>query len=316
VGFAAGAVPSYAWEFVRQGGKAEPMTIWSTIAAHITDVTGKGFKPAAPRAAGGGCINEAVVLADGSRRFFVKTNSAARLAMFEAEAEGLAAIAATASVRVPQPVCHGAAAERSYLVLEYLALDGRGGDEALGIALAAMHGHTAARFGWHRDNTIGSTPQPNAWLDDWPAFLRERRLGHLLRLIAARSGPTSLLRQGEKLLDGLEGFFSGYTPLPSLLHGDLWGGNWATLEAGEPVIFDPAVYHGDREADLAMTELFGGFSPRFYAAYRDAWPLDAGYAVRKDLYNLYHVLNHYLLFGGGYARQAETLMTRLLAGQH
>lgn len=291
------------------------MSIWHTIAVQITRVTGQGFTPASPRGVGGGCINESVVLADGQRRFFVKTNTAARLAMFEAEAEGLAAIAVTASVRVPRPVCHGVAGERSYLVLEYLDLGGHGGDEALGRALAAMHGHTAERFGWHRDNTIGSTPQPNAWMDDWPAFLRERRIGYLLRLIAARGGSASLLRQGEKLLDGLEGFFSGYTPVPSLLHGDLWGGNWATLDAGEPVIFDPAVYYGDREADLAMTELFGGFSPRFYAAYREAWPLDGGYAVRKDLYNLYHVLNHYLLFGGGYARQAETMMARLLAAR-
>lgn len=289
---------------------------WKRIAERIGAVTGTPFSPATRQTVGGGCINDALVLADGPRRFFVKTNDAGRAAMFEAEAEGLAAIAATHSVRVPQPVCHGVAGDHSFLVLEYLPMDGHGGDEALGLALAGMHGHTAGRFGWHRDNTLGTTPQPNAWVDSWTAFLRERRLGHLLHLIHAGGGETRLLGLGEELLGRLPGVFQGYAPVPSLLHGDLWGGNWATLDSGEPVIFDPAVYHGDREADIAMTELFGGFSPRFHAAYREAWPLEAGYAVRKDLYNLYHVLNHHLLFGGGYGRQAESLMTRLLAQLH
>ncbi|MEA3153876.1 MAG: hypothetical protein QOK44_1465, partial [Betaproteobacteria bacterium] len=108
-------------------------------------------------------------------------------------------------------------------------------------------------------------------------------------------------------------FFESYTPAPSLLHGDLWSGNAACDATGVPVIFDPAVYYGDREADIAMTELFGGFSSTFYAAYRDAYPLDAGNAVRKDLYNLYHVLNHLNLFGGGYLRQAERMIDCLLA---
>ena len=112
--------------------------------------------------------------------------------------------------------------------------------------------------------------------------------------------------------DRLADFFPGYSPRPSLLHGDLWGGNFAYAD-GEPVLFDPAVYFGDREADLAMTELFGGFPAAFYAAYREAWPLDPGYGVRKTLYNLYHVLNHYNLFGGSYADQAEAMATRLLA---
>ncbi len=122
-----------------------------------------------------------------------------------------------------------------------------------------------------------------------------------------------LQRLGEKLMDTLPAFFAGYTPQPSLLHGDLWSGNHAFLADGTPVIFDPAAYYGDRECDLAMTELFGGYSAEFYAAYRAAYPLDAGYATRRDLYNLYHILNHANLFGGGYTRQAEQMMQRLLA---
>jgi fructosamine-3-kinase len=107
--------------------------------------------------------------------------------------------------------------------------------------------------------------------------------------------------------------FADYQPMPSLLHGDLWSGNYAVTQAGEPIIFDPAVYYGDREADLAMTELFGGFSQRFYAAYNETWPLDSGYQLRKTFYNLYHILNHFNMFGGGYARQAERMIEQLLS---
>jgi fructosamine-3-kinase len=141
-------------------------------------------------------------------------------------------------------------------------------------------------------------------------FWRDQRLGYQLKL-AARSG-RDLLKKGERILADLGAFFQNYRPVPSLLHGDLWGGNVSAVER-QPVIFDPAVYYGDREADLAMTELFGGFSEQFYQAYRDTWPLDDGYPVRKTLYNLYHVLNHFNLFGGGYGSQAERMIDSLLS---
>ena len=175
-----------------------------------------------------------------------------------------------------------------------------------------MHRTTRPQFGWWRDNTIGSTPQINTEEHDWIAFFREHRLHYQLELTATH-GNTRLLRAGEKLLEALPAFYSDYTPPASLLHGDLWGGNHGQLRDGTPVIFDPAVYYGDREADLAMTELFGGFSFSFYAAYNEAWPLDAGYRVRRELYNLYHVLNHFNLFGGGYAGQAEGMIGRLVS---
>ena len=132
--------------------------------------------------------------------------------------------------------------------------------------------------------------------------------------MAARNGHGGAWRRrGEALCARLEGLFTGYQPFPSLLHGDLWGGNAGCTRDGAPVVFDPAVYYGDREADLAMTELFGGFSDRFYAAYREAFPLAAGYPQRRTLYNLYHVLNHLNLFGGGYRAQAERMIEQLLA---
>jgi protein-ribulosamine 3-kinase len=175
-----------------------------------------------------------------------------------------------------------------------------------------MHRATSGRFGWHRDNTIGATPQLNAWESDWIVFWQTYRLGYQLDL-AARSGHGGQLqRRGGLLLERLPALFD-HAPVPSLLHGDLWGGNFSGDAEGNPVIFDPACYYGDREADLAMTELFGGFSGRFYSAYRAAWPLDPGYDTRKTLYNLYHILNHLNLFGGGYGSQAERMIDRLLA---
>ena len=168
-------------------------------------------------------------------------------------------------------------------------------------------------FGFFHDNFIGTTPQPNGWKDNWIDFWREHRLGFQLRLAAQNSYGGQLQSLGEKLLDALPTFFENYTPQPSLLHGDLWSGNHSFLADGTPTIFDPATYYGDREADLAMTELFGGYGADFYAAYRAAYLLDAGYSKRRDLYNLYHILNHANLFGGGYARQAEGMMQRLLS---
>jgi len=235
--------------------------------------------------------------------------------MFDAEARGLQEIAQTRTVRVPAPVCHGTAGDSAYLVVEYLLL--QGADQAsaakLGEQLAAMHRASRARFGWDIDNTIGSTPQHNASSASWVEFFREQRLGYQLAHAAEHGYGGRLQKLGEALLPVIGAFFTDYRPQPSLLHGDLWGGNFAASDGGAPVIFDPAVYYGDREADLAMTELFGGFPAAFYDAYRAAWPPDPGYRVRRDLYNLYHVLNHLNLFGGGYGGQAQDLMQRLLA---
>lgn len=290
------------------------MGLWDAIARAIGQATGQPFELRDRGGVGGGCINETVRLegTDG-RRYFVKLNHAGRLDMFQAEYEGLAELAAPRALHVPEPVAVGTAAGRAYLVMEYIPLGGRGAGAALGEGLSALHRTTRPRFGWHRDNTIGSTPQINTETDDWVEFWRRHRLGFQLDLAARKGHGGRLQRLGERVMEKLPALFTDYIPQPSLLHGDLWGGNWGTDSEGRPVIFDPAVYYGDREADLAMTELFGGFGPDFYAAYQAAWPLDSGYRVRKTLYNLYHVLNHLNLFGGGYGSQAEHMMERLLA---
>lgn len=289
------------------------MTAWGEIAKRIGQTAGGDFRLARRESAGGGCINEAYILygADGGR-YFIKLNDAGKAAMFEAEAAGLEEILASRTLRAPRPICRGETGGQAYLVLEYLGLSSRGSSATLGRQLAAMHRSTQAQFGWRIANTIGDTPQPNTSSPDWIAFWRDRRLHYQLRLAAANGASRRLLEKGEHLLGELGAFFTDYRPAPSLLHGDLWGGNQAYAD-GEPVVFDPAVYYGDRETDLAMTELFGGFDANFYAAYREAWPLDPGYATRKTLYKLYHILNHFNLFGGGYAAQAETMIERLLA---
>jgi len=217
------------------------------------------------------------------------------------------------TLKIPEPLCVGSNARSAWLVMENLSLGGQGSDALLGEKLADMHRVTRDAFGWDIDNTIGSTPQENAWLDDWIDFWRVRRLRFQLDLAARQGAGRGLLSKVERLIDEFPALFDGYRPLASLLHGDLWSGNYAFTSTNEPVIFDPAVYYGDREADIAMTELFGGFGRDFYAAYNNAWSLDAGYPVRKTLYNLYHILNHFNLFGGGYASQAQRMTESLLS---
>ena len=181
------------------------------------------------------------------------------------------------------------------------------------MALAAQHRLPQAKFGWDKDNFIGASPQANGWSEDWLAFWRDRRIHAQLRMAMANRYPSKMIDRGERLLADSEAFFRTHRPVPSLLHGDLWGGNASALPDGTPVVFDPAVYCGDREADLAMTELFGGFPKDFHSAYRNAWPLDDGYPVRRDFYNLYHVLNHANLFSGSYVEQGARLIERLIA---
>ncbi len=293
------------------------VTDWDAVGRHITAVTGQAFAPRGHRSVGGGCINSTAILSDGTRDYFVKRNDASRLDMFEAEADGLAGLAAAGAVQVPEPICWGLAGQSSYLVLERLHLDarsagaGRGGAK-MGRRLAALHRSVSRTFGWRRDNYIGATPQPNPESGDWTTFFRDQRLGYQLALAARNGHAHALAAGGERLLAGI-GALLDHGPAASLLHGDLWTGNLGYLPDGTPAVFDPAVYYGDREADLAMSELFGGFGRDFYAAYREAWPLDPGYGTRKTLYNLYHVLNHLNLFGAGYLGQASGMIDRLLA---
>ncbi len=233
-----------------------------------------------------------------------------------AEARGLGLLAAAGAVRAPAVIAVAdppSAAGPPFLLSVWLEGGAVGVDmAALGGQLAALHRSSAPAYGLDHDNYIGGTPQLNGWLADWPAFFAERRLLPQIE----RAGASGLLGAGrrrglERLLTRVGGLLGGVSRRPSLLHGDLWGGNVVAADpGGAPGLIDPAVYYGDREAEIAFSELFGGFSPAFYAAYAAAWPLEPGYAERRDIYNLYHLLNHLNLFGEGYGAQVDAAVRR------
>lgn len=260
----------------------------------------------------GGDINAAyrLTLTDGTR-IFMKANRTASPAFFQAEADGLAAIRDTGAIGVPAMIAAGSD-ERygNFLLLEWIGPAPQKRDfwETFGHSLARMHLADADRFGWKRDNYIGSTPQINALRESWIAFFRDCRLAPQFKR-AQHWFDANMRRRVIRLLDHLDDWLVE-PPRPSLLHGDLWSGNFITGTDGQAWLIDPAVYVGHAEADLAMTELFGGFHPRFYAAYQEVNLLQAGYDERRDLYNLYHLLNHLNLFGAGYLSSAERIVRR------
>ncbi|MEM9543460.1 MAG: fructosamine kinase family protein [Cyanobacteria bacterium P01_E01_bin.42] len=286
--------------------------MWKEIAAKISETEGKPFEITSHRSVGGGCINQGYFVSNGTLSYFVKVNRANEIEMFEAESLGLQQMHATQTIRIPQPLACGIAGDYSFIVMEWLEF-GRGDSrvwELMGQHLAKLHqAEGSDRFGWDRNNTIGSTPQINPWRDNWSEFFAEERIGFQLRLAKRRGGN---FPDTGKVVARVKELLSDRIPQPSLVHGDLWSGNAACTVEGEPVILDPATYWGDREVDLAMTELFGGFPAAFYRGYNQTWQLDRNYETRKPLYNLYHVLNHFNLFGGGYESQASSTIARLL----
>jgi protein-ribulosamine 3-kinase len=261
----------------------------------------------------GGDINHAALIRSGDIKWFVKYHSNPPNGMFAAEAQALAEIAAQECIRVPSPVALGSDGSTSWLVLEYLELSPSGPAALLGEQLAAMHSISKRRFGWSCDNYIGTTRQINKDSDNWVEFWGDSRLRPQLAFAKTAGFSSRLLLKGERLLENLKKLMDGHQPAASLLHGDLWAGNKAFTVEGQPVIFDPASYYGDRETDIAMTELFGGFEADFYAAYQACSPLPDGYRLRRDLYNLYHMLNHLNLFGGAYLSRCENMIDRLMA---
>ncbi len=299
---------------------ADPLAAW------IADRFGAG--PVARGAVAGGCIHEAASLElEDGRRLFVKMNRADGLPLLEAEAEGLAALAACANpeeLEVPAPLALGLAGDRAVLVLPWLDL-GRGGPgsgggwSACGAALARLHRRSLAAatarddridaFGWIRDNFIGASPQHNGWEADWSRFFAERRLRPQLEALARRG---ARLRHAEAMPARAVELLEGHRPDPCLVHGDLWSGNADLASDGRGVLIDPAVHRADREVDLAMARLFGGFPPAFFDGYQQEWGLPDGHRRRVSLYNLYHVLNHANLFGGGYVSQAQALIDGFL----
>ena len=288
------------------------MSDLAAIARELQALTGLKCAAAPARTVGGGSINHCYRWEAGSTALFVKVAGAEARDRFSAEAAGLGELAAAQALRVPRVLACGSSPQAAFLALEWLeaAAPADDSERRLGEGLARLHAVTAPRFGWTRDNHIGRTPQRNAWSDDWAAFFAAQRLEPQLRLAAA-NGFAAQLGPTERLLERVPLLLRGHRPRASLLHGDLWGGNWLAMPCGEPVIYDPAVYFGDAETDLAMSRLFGGFGRAFYEAYAAAVPPAEGAAQRALLYNLYHVLNHANLFAGGYIRQSRELIAQL-----
>ncbi|MFQ5796184.1 MAG: fructosamine kinase family protein [Candidatus Bipolaricaulia bacterium] len=264
----------------------------------------------------GGDINEAarLTLSDG-RALFLKYNEQPLPNLFEIEARGLALLRRTSTLRVPEVyvVEKATATHPAYVLMEWIASElssGSGGMREFGHRLARLHQQTSERYGLDHDNYIGSLPQRNTQTASWIAFYRDQRLGVQCEH-AKHSGRLPPHREHllDRLMERLDRFIDGDTVQPSLLHGDLWGGNYLIC-LGEAVLIDPAVYYGHREVELAFTELFGGFPPAFYAGYNEVWPLPAGYVGRKALYQLYPLLVHLNLFGESYGMRVDSVLKR------
>lgn len=289
-----------------------PGALRARIAAALEACLGKHVAIRGTRPAGGGCIHHAMVLDTTAGPLFVKWNRGDAGAAFHAEARGLEALRAGAQtaglLTVPEVLtaADAVAEEPGYLVLEYLPPSdpGPGYPQRLGIGLAALHAAGwGTAFGWDEDNRIGSLAQPNAWTGAWPAFWRDSRLRPQLDAAFLEGRLTPADRDwSDAILEVVEPALAPVADAaPALLHGDLWSGNVHPGPGGGPVLVDPAAFLGHGEVDLAMAELFGGFHRETFTAYTEARPSPPGYAeVRRPLYQLYYLLAHVRLFGGGY----------------
>lgn len=275
-----------------------------SLRATLEDRLGSTIESVA--AVGGGCIANACRVETTASPFFLKYGDENVARTFPGEAAGLEALAAAdAPLEIPSVVdtAPPEGDRPGFLVMEWIhsGREGRRFWERFGDGLAALHRHSADQYGFDQNNFIGESPQSNQWMDRWPAFFRTQRLEPQVEMARDRGrwrGEWN--RPLEALYRRLPDLLPE-RPEPSVVHGDLWQGNYMVTAVGDPALIDPAAYYGHREVDLAMTELFGGYQDPFYEAYRSAWPLESGYETRRDIYNLYHLLNHLNLFGGGYA---------------
>lgn len=288
-----------------------PQAIPSTIAAEIERQTGaiKGFSSAS-----GGCINNGGRIDTASGKYFLKWNDRKKFpGMFAVEAKGLSLLRQANVIYVPAVIHVGLAGEFQFLVLEYIQM---GASDAsywrrFGSGLAALHKSSATTFGLDHNNYIGSLRQENKQSTSWVEFFIEQRLKAQLELaVDGKRIDHGLFRKFDALFAKLHTFLPEEPP--SLLHGDLWSGNIISTVQGQPCLIDPAVYYGHREMDLAMTQLFGGFDCAYLDSYNEEYPLIPGYEERLDLYNLYPLLVHVNLFGGGYERQVADVLRRFV----
>lgn len=286
------------------------VNMWHFISEQISECIQQDFICDDIREVNSGDSHNAYKISDGKHRFFVKTNEKFHLPNFEAEAEGLKHFRNTQLFRVPKVFCTGLVSGHSFLVLEHITMT-KGNEQGwfhFGQVLAKLHkNNTQQMYGWQEDNFIGLTPQSNLWQKKWGCFFAEQRIGFMLQLLAEKGHELANI---DNVVESIKNLLKGHNPSPSMLHGDLWQGNTG-FHKNLPVLFDPAFYYGDRETDLAMSELFSRFPESFYQGYDDVWPLEDDYEYRKPIYQLYHVLNHALLFGGHYLDSAKITLKNI-----
>lgn len=278
--------------------------------AGLLEDSNLGSPTRTPRRVAGGDTAAAFCVETDEGRFFAKRALPTHQSQLQSEAFALTRIAETGSIAVPEVILCDASGSEVWLLMEWLdlrALDAVT-ERALGRALASLHRNTAAAFGWSDTNWLGGSLQFNAPRDSWGEFFATQRLEPQLKWGSDQGYGEHFHDHGKRLLERLPELLSGHHPEPALVHGDLWSGNAASTRSGTPVVFDPAAHFGDRETDLAMMRLFGGFGPSCFAAYAEAWPLPAGHEQRVRLYQLYHLLNHLNLFGSSYLPHCLSVM--------
>ena len=301
--------------------------MWAAIAKAISEATSETFELTTKRQVSGGDINLAYIISNGisnghraineqankkpTKQYFVKINRKSNLALLETEQENLNKIRQLSTIHCPVPITLGTTLDNSFLVLSFELLTSPKNDHwyDLGVTLADMHLCSQhGQFGWHQDNYIGQTLQPNRWQTNWRTFFAEQRIGWQLQLLKEQAVS---LGDIEKITTVCHDLLVHHKVTPCLVHGDLWQGN-VGFANGKPLIYDPACYFGDREVDIAMSELFGKFPAPFYQGYEHTYPLTGGYEQRKLVYNFYHLLNHLLMFGEPYLKQAQEQLELLL----
>jgi fructosamine-3-kinase len=286
--------------------------MWNIIEQTITQQLGERFTIKHKQPVSGGDINLSFWLSDYHHNYFVKLNDKSHLNHFESEAYALTQIKQLKQISCPDVIATGTTLDKSFLILNYISFDNATTNSwfTFGQQLAQMHQNSShGQFGWQHDNYIGDTLQPNEWQSNWRTFFSEQRIGWQLQLLAEKS-----LKLGniEHIVDVCHDALLHHTVTPSLVHGDLWLGNFG-FQGQESYIFDPASYYGDREVDIAMTELFGRLPFEFYQGYQAVYPLSTSYEQRKLVYNFYHILNHANLFGGIYIEQSKASLARIMA---
>lgn len=298
--------------------------MWATIAKAISEATNEKFELTTKRQVSGGDINLAYIISNDTqaineqplklptKQYFVKINSKSNLALLETERENLNKLKQLSKIHCPVPITLGTTLNKSFLVLTFEPLTAPQNEHwyDLGVALADMHlSSQHGQFGWHQDNYIGQTLQPNRWQTNWRTFFAEQRIGWQLQLLKEKS---IFLGDIEKITTVCHDLLFHHKVTPCLVHGDLWQGNVGFVN-GKPLIYDPACYFGDREVDIAMSELFGIFPTPFYQGYEYTYPLTGGYEQRKLVYNFYHLLNHLTMFGEPYFKQVQEQLSLLLS---